>query len=69
MQVTRTSALTGVVRTKYILGLTDTHFMRMLNGELIQDVLHFLSEDDREFIMTGITSEEWDEAFKEEEGQ
>ena len=32
-------------------------------GALIQDVMPNLSPDEREFIMTGITPAEWDEAF------
>ena len=36
-------------------------------GIHIQRAMPNLTADEREFIMTGITSEEWDEAFKEEE--
>jgi hypothetical protein len=36
-------------------------------GVLIQDALPHLSLDDREFLMTGITPEEWDEHFSEED--
>lgn len=32
----------------------------------IQDVFPKLSSDDREFLMTGITPDEWDELFGEE---
>ena len=32
-------------------------------GALIQDVMPNLTPDEREFIMTGITPAEWDEAF------
>jgi hypothetical protein len=34
---------------------------------LIQDCLPYLSADEREFLMTGITPEEWGQAFPEEE--
>lgn len=34
---------------------------------LIQDAFPQLNDDEREFIKTGITSAEWDEAFGEEE--
>jgi hypothetical protein len=34
-------------------------------GELIQKVMPHLSPDQREFIMTGVTKEEWDETFGE----
>lgn len=35
-------------------------------GFLIQHAFHTLSADEREFLMTGITPEEWDAMFKEE---
>ena len=34
-----------------------------MEGALIQDVMPNLTPDEREFIMTGITAAEWDEAF------
>ena len=34
-----------------------------MEGALIQDVMPNLTPDEREFIMTGITPAEWDEAF------
>lgn len=34
------------------------------NGELIQNAMPNLTADEREFIMTGITPEVWDEIFK-----
>ena len=34
-----------------------------MEGALIQDVMPDLSPDEREFLMTGITPAEWDEAF------
>jgi len=36
-------------------------------GILIQDAFPNLSADDREFILTGITPEEWDEHFSDED--
>lgn len=38
-----------------------------LNGMYIQVAFDYLSADQREFIMTGITPEEWEELFPEEE--
>ena len=32
-------------------------------GNMIQDAFQFLSSNEREFIMTGITATEWDEMF------
>jgi hypothetical protein len=37
------------------------------DGELIQDAFPGLNSDQREFIQTGITIEEWDEIFGEED--
>ena len=34
-----------------------------MEGALIQDVMPNLTPDEREFLMTGITAAEWDEAF------
>lgn len=36
-------------------------------GALIQQAFPFLSAEEREFLMTGITPEEWDEIFPQEE--
>ena len=33
------------------------------SGTLIQNAMPHLTPDEREFIMTGITPEEWDSAF------
>ena len=33
------------------------------NGELLQNAFHFLSADEREFVKTGITPEEWNNLF------
>jgi hypothetical protein len=37
------------------------------HGRHIQDAFHFLSDDERNFMQTGLTSEEWDALFPEEE--
>jgi hypothetical protein len=36
-------------------------------GQLIQKALPHLTPDEREFLMTGITPEEWNAAFKDSE--
>jgi hypothetical protein len=40
---------------------------RYAQGSLIQDAFPFLNADEREFIKTGITPEEWDNMFGGEE--
>lgn len=37
------------------------------NGALLQDAFPFLSDGEREFLKSGITPEEWDAMFPEEE--
>ena len=39
------------------------------NGAYIQDVLHMLSESDREFILSGISPKGWETLKEEEEDQ
>jgi hypothetical protein len=65
MEITRVSILTGIERTREI-DVTAKQMVEWIGGRLIQDVMPHLSEGDREFIMTGITEEEWDEAFSNE---
>jgi len=38
-----------------------------MTGQSIQTAFHFLKADEREFIQSGTTPEEWAELFKEEE--
>lgn len=43
-------------------------YMRWFNGEeLIQNALPELTDDEREFLMTGLTGEDWDSIFETEE--
>ena len=66
MKVTRTSAFTGIIRT-LDLPITDSDLRAWHEGMLIQDACPDLSEDEREFVMTGVVSEEWDNIIGEEE--
>jgi len=59
MLISRRSILSGVLRTRSI-PVTHAQLTRWHNGTLIQNAMPNLSADDREFIMTGITPEEWD---------
>ena len=65
MDITRRSPITREVRT-LDLPVTREQIAAWKGGELIQKAMPHLSDDEREFIMTGITSEEWDTLFKEE---
>lgn len=62
MQITRTSPFSGKINTREI-NVTDDQLEAWYNGQLIQEAMPHLSADDREFIMTGITPEEWNEMF------
>ena len=63
MQITRTSQLSGKTRTRD-LDVTEAQIDRYINqGWLLQDAFPNLNADDREFIKTGITGEEWDQMF------
>lgn len=62
---TRTSQLSGETRSMEI-PITNEDWEAYKNSnKLIQDAFPDLSSDQREFLMTGITPEEWDAAFKD----
>ena len=63
---TRKSAITGEVRT-LVLTATAEQWAALDRGVLIQEAVAHLSLSDREFLMTGITDDEWNEAFPEED--
>jgi hypothetical protein len=66
MNITRTSLATGTTRT-LDLNVTLEQLNNYAQGALLQDAFPHLSADDREFIKTGITPEEWDALFGSEE--
>lgn len=59
MQITKTSMFTGNTATREI-PVTQEELDDWASGTLIQDAMPSLSADDREFLMTGATPEEWD---------
>lgn len=63
MEVTRKSPLSGKTRTIDIPGLTQEMLDLWKAGELIQKAMPNVSRDLREFIMTGVIKEEWEETF------
>jgi|SRR6478609_599295 len=58
-------AITGEEVSKE-LPVTKEEIMRWQSGELIQNVWPDLSSDDREFLMTGMSQEEWDKLTEED---
>ena len=65
MLITRTSIFSGKTRTKEI-NVNQSQIDKWVAGMLIQDAMPNVSVDEREFIMTGSTPEEWDSTFNEE---
>ena len=59
MEYTKCSGLTGKTHTLFIPGLTQDMIDSYNAGALIQDAFDGISPEFREFIMTGITPEEW----------
>lgn len=59
MKITKRSPFTGIEHTLDI-NCTEEQLVRWQEGELIQNVFPDLTPDEREFLMTGITAEEWD---------
>lgn len=64
LKVIRTSRFSGVKRER-ILPITESQWAAWQAGGYIQTCLRNLSEEDREYILTGTTQAEWDEAFKD----
>jgi hypothetical protein len=68
MNITKISSLTGIEHTLNI-NVTEDELLRVENRynskELIQNIVPNLTMDEREFLMTGITNEEWIRIFGE----
>ena len=69
MKLTNKSILTGKMNTMDLPIFTQD-YERMFkdwqeNGKLIQEVFHMLTPEQREFIMTGVTPQEWDRLNEE----
>tara|TARA_B100000029_G_scaffold473283_1_gene514526 strand:+ start:1311 stop:1484 length:174 start_codon:yes stop_codon:yes gene_type:complete len=45
--------------------VTEDQLNAWKNGKLIQDAMPNLTPDQREFLMTGSTPQEWDSIFKD----
>ena len=66
MEITRRSQLSGITRTMS-LPVSQAQLDTWKAGALAQNVFTNLTPDEREFVMTGITAQEWEEAFGGEE--
>ena len=70
MKIERKSQLTGDIHTMEI-GVTieqmDRFENRFLTGEYVQNIFSNIPAPQREFILTGITPDEWSKYFSKEE--
>jgi hypothetical protein len=66
MLITRTSMFSGKVRSME-LPITEAQIIAYQNGALIQNAFPNLTASEREFYKTGITDEEWDAMFEDEQ--
>jgi hypothetical protein len=62
MLITRTSPLTGKTNTRD-LPITKEQLNAWHSGTYIQVAMPNLSPSEREFIMTGLTEEDWNNTF------
>jgi hypothetical protein len=66
MIIVRTSPLNGKTR-EIDLPITLEQLQRWQNGEFIQNVMPHLSADEREYVISGLTKEDFDIMFPPEE--
>ena len=59
LSVTKPSTLSGLENTM-LLDITYEQYDAWREGKLIQEAMPNLSAEEREFLMTGITAEEWE---------
>jgi hypothetical protein len=66
MEIIRQSQLSGAISVMEI-DITEEQLARVenrrANQELIQNIVPHLPKEEREFLVTGITPEEWELAF------
>jgi hypothetical protein len=65
MQIIKVSMFTGKTHMLDI-PVTEEQIKAWKAGAMIQDAMPNLTADEREFIMTGVTAQEWDDAFGED---
>lgn len=66
MLVTKKSQFSGNINSREI-NVTDEQIEDWKNGTLIQNAMPNLSADDREFLLTGTTPEEWKSIFGDDD--
>ena len=66
MEIRRISIFTGQEHTMD-LAVTEDQLNLISSGARIQNVLPHLTAEEREFLITGTTSEEWDKYLPQDE--
>ena len=64
MKITKVSMLSNIERS-IDLDVTAEEIKAWKSGMLIQDAMPRLTTDEREFMMTGITAEEWEKHYEQ----
>lgn len=64
--VSRTSPFSGKTH-EMTLAVDPNDMAKLAAGYLIQDCFPYLSAEEREFIKSGITPQEWEDAFGEDD--
>lgn len=67
LTITKRSTLTGIVHTMTFENASPEEFKAWQDGALIQHAFPRLEAWEREFILTGITPEEWDEYIRDDD--
>ena len=62
MIITKTSMFTGKTNSMD-LDITQEQWTKWREGMLIQDAMPNLTADEREFMISGVTPEEWSQLF------
>lgn len=66
MKITRTSCMTNVTHSLEMDVTEEQIAAWKADGRMIQDYFPQLTPDEREFILSGITPEEWYRAFPDD---
>lgn len=67
MKIARKSPLTGKTNIMDLPVTEEQIWEHLKSGRMIQDSFPNLTPDQREFLLTGYTKEDWDTLFEEEE--
>ena len=65
MKLSKRSIISGKIN-EMDLDITEEQYFSWKTGDLVQNVFPHLNSKEREFIVSGITPQEWKEVFGEE---